>query len=574
MMDYLATHMGTTANDVKEKCYNMVASFMALSGHAIPKLKTATDKVAPAVKKAWLDVSTVMSDISKKWADALVDSIGITNWFYTEAKEFDNSYYQNAIENIEKRYGKSKEKMEQELADLGNHYNELDKKSEQDYQAKRQRIIENVKDEDLKQKMLADLDKKHMLGLEKNRNDQQSAEEKLRNELTGIEKEYQLELDKIRADEALARDTHRDDELKKQESLWGKMKKGFGEVIADLLKMWLTKFIGGILDGSSGLIGGLKDIFKGVGSALSGIFGKTKEVVGGAVKAVSGAAGTVAEGAGEMGKGFLGNIAKMAGPIGLGLLAVKLIGFENIQKTFQDVWKAVSENVVNAIKLTGKAIEAIGETAIEVFKGVGEVVTSSLGAASDIISGIGKGIGGLFAGLGGLAGAATPQVEKDQLQEQRLIKELLIGTKTILWEIVARGDQIRDTLNGGIAEKFDAVMKRIDSVKTLLGYIRGYAQECTNALKNMPKAQHGARFDRPTIALVGEVPETVIPDKMLRAPGERGRGGGSTYLQATFNINALDPRTMREVVRSQIAPEFIEFVRVGMGKTKMKEALL
>lgn len=572
MSDYLATHMGTTAKEVKEKCYNMVASFMALSGHAIPSLKTATDKVAPKVKQAWFDVSTVMSDISKKWADAIVDTIGVTDWFYTKAKEFDDSYYLSAIENIEKKYGKSKEAMEQELADLEEHYSAISGTLEEDYEKKKQHILDNVKDEELRQQMLADLETQHMNNLEKGRKDQQSAEEKLRNDLTGLEEQYQLELDAIRADEAKARDSHREDELEKQKSIWNKMKGALGEVIGDMLKMWLTKFIGGILDGSSGLLDGVKGIFKGIGGAISSIFGKAKDA---GVDAVS----KVASSAGEMGKGFLGNIAKMAGPVGIGLLAVKLIGFKNIQKTVQDVWKGVSENVIKGIKLMGKAIDAVGETAIDTFKAVGKVVQSALGAASDIISGLGKGIGGLLAGIGGLAGAATPQVEKDQLHELRLIKETVWkDVIPCLWEIVKRGDQIRDTLNGGIAQKFDGVMKRIDSVKTLLGGIRDHTRDTANALKELlkklPAAQHGAHFARPTLALVGEVPETVIPDKILKAGGLGRRGGGETNLKAIFHINALDPRTMRDVVRNQIAPEFIEFVRVGAAKTKMKEALL
>ena len=111
----------------------------------------------------------------------------------------------------------------------------------------------------------------------------------------------------------------------------------------------------------------------------------------------------------------------------------------------------------------------------------------------------------------------------------------------------------------------------------------GAVQIALIASKPIPMA-HGALVTGPTEALIGEKgPELVIP--LDRLPGElgeklgRGRPGKKersveVSLQATFHINALDPSTMRDVVRDKIGPELIEFVRVGIGRTKMQEALL
>jgi len=336
---------------------------------------------------------------------------------------------------------------------------------------------------------------------------------------------------------------------------WGAVKEQFATLVSQLVTKWTVGFIENLLDGSKGLLGGLKETFSGIGSAISGIFGKTKDVVGDAAGAAADAAGKVADSAGEMSGGFLSNITKLAGPLGIGLLIGKIIGFKNITKTVQDVWKAVSENLVKYIEGVGKVIDAV------------------FGAVADIVGGIGKAIGGLLGGIGGLLqkkglGKTAEKFLQQIVDNTKLTRDaLFIDILPMFWELVKRLDQIRDT----VADKSDAIMGRIDSVKSLLGDIRGYAKSCSDKLKSIPTAQTGAHFDRPTLALVGEVPETVIPDRKLSSALARS---GSTTLNAVFNIHALDPRSIRDIVRSQVGPEFIEYVRAGLGKTKLKEALL
>lgn len=72
-------------------------------------------------------------------------------------------------------------------------------------------------------------------------------------------------------------------------------------------------------------------------------------------------------------------------------------------------------------------------------------------------------------------------------------------------------------------------------------------------------------------------PEVIADLSKLQAGQSRfshlfGRGG-NIFLTAQFNINAMDTRSMRTAVRTQIGPEFIQWVKVGLGKTLLKEAL-
>lgn len=77
------------------------------------------------------------------------------------------------------------------------------------------------------------------------------------------------------------------------------------------------------------------------------------------------------------------------------------------------------------------------------------------------------------------------------------------------------------------------------------------------------------------------------PQLYLAHPGERVKigkpsafrgltrleGGGDIYLTAKFEINAVDERSIRDIVRKKIGPEFIQYVKVGLGKTLLREAL-
>lgn len=241
-------------------------------------------QVAEKTKSAWQEVSTAVYDLSRKWADTLGDTLGIAEWFYAEAKEFDDSHYKSAIENIENIYEATKNKLDQQLTDQNTYYNDIMSKAKEDYEKKRKLIEDSVDNEEKKQAMLATLEDQHQVYLENVRRDQLDAEKTAREDALELESTYQKDLEAIREEEAIAMDEHRKSELEKQKSVWNQLKKAFGEVIEDLVKLWATKFIGGIInslfdskgeiagavkDVASKAIEGVKGVAKGIGNVLS-----------------------------------------------------------------------------------------------------------------------------------------------------------------------------------------------------------------------------------------------------------------------------------------------------------------
>jgi len=102
----------------------------------------------------------------------------------------------------------------------------------------------------------------------------------------------------------------------------------------------------------------------------------------------------------------------------------------------------------------------------------------------------------------------------------------------------------------------------------------------------MPKAAKGALFDQPSLAWVAERgPEIVAPvGQVLAMPKSvsvvpatsdagAGAGGANVNLTATFNINAVDGSSVRDVVRNKIGPEFVSWLRTNFGKDQLRAAL-
>lgn len=96
----------------------------------------------------------------------------------------------------------------------------------------------------------------------------------------------------------------------------------------------------------------------------------------------------------------------------------------------------------------------------------------------------------------------------------------------------------------------------------------------------------GGYIPNPTLAYVAEkVPEFVTDVPQMAAimtavagAGAEGGGGGKEInitlnVASNFEISALDPSTMRDVVRNQIAPEFIDFIETNLPKKRLQEAL-
>ena len=111
---------------------------------------------------------------------------------------------------------------------------------------------------------------------------------------------------------------------------------------------------------------------------------------------------------------------------------------------------------------------------------------------------------------------------------------------------------------------------------------KGSINAIAKFMKDIPKAAKGAFFPEPTLAMVAEKgPEVVAPIPMLQniiSKGSRDRGvergaDVNVNVSATFNIQTLDPMTMRDVVRDQIEPQLLETIKSGVRKTPWKQVM-
>ena len=253
---------------------------------------TAIVQKTGEIKSIWTEVSTILSDTARKWGDMFVETLGIAEAFTYQMKEFDNSYWQNAIMNATEGYDKKKQFLEDSLEDQEGYYTSIIDNANKDYEQKKKHIEASVKDEEEKMKLLDQLEIKHQLDLEKYRTDQKVKEETLRTDLVKLEEDYQGEIDQLKKDEAIAMEEHRKDELEKQESFWNTTKGIIGTVLEDIVKMWLTKFIGKILTGTSGLVetigGAAKDVVSGFKSIAKSVGTGVTQIGGGLLGSVIG----------------------------------------------------------------------------------------------------------------------------------------------------------------------------------------------------------------------------------------------------------------------------------------------
>jgi TP901 family phage tail tape measure protein len=343
--------------------------------------------------------------------------------------------------------------------------------------------------------------------------------------------------------------------------IWESIKKSFFDLVAQMAVKWAV-----------GLVSG---------SGTGGLFGS-----------ISGS--------------FLGNIGKMVGPVGIGLLAAKLIGFENIKKTVQDIWKGISDIVVDAINIIGDTLEAIGETTVKIFEGVGSVIQSTFQAASSIIGGIGSAIGGIFKGIGKLFGGDGKKkgqyseitfwlkpilVEAEQIRAFTFsIMNILLNQSVILQAMADRLSKIPD-----LRDKLSTLNQHTVTIKSRLTELVSTNKMITNHLGNLnnkgnkiilglsklvesisgaPSFAQGGHVDGKQLAFVGEVPETIIPDSDLRSALENIPRGGSINLFLAKEINALDGQSIIDTWNKRLAPVMLEWIKTNAGKTALRGALL
>ena len=269
---------------------------------------TVVKKTTTEAKSLWTEVSTLISDTARKWGTALVDTLGIAEAFTYQMKEFDNSYWTNAILNATEGYDKKKQFLEDSLADQEGYYASIIDNVNKDYEQKKKHIEATVTDEKEKIKMLEQLELQHQLDLEKYRTDQKAKEDTFRDDLVKLEEDYQGEIDQLKKDEAIAMEDHRKDELDKQKSVWNTLKTAFGTVLEDMATMFATYVAGmvaewamtgvkGLISGAKEAAGGIGTSLKGVGKAVGGIGKGIGSLITELAKGIAGAAKIIAKAA-------------------------------------------------------------------------------------------------------------------------------------------------------------------------------------------------------------------------------------------------------------------------------------
>jgi len=276
-----------TQEEVKSAFYN--------TGEKIKeKTKEATETITIYFKSMFEHILDFTRDLADGFASVFVDILGITESITYQMKEFDNSYWENAMQNAEEAYEGKKTLLEQQLEDAASYYEDLEGKLTENYEKRKEWIEATVKDEEKKQEMLLKLEQKHQHDLEKARADQLQKEQDLQDKLVKLEEDHQTESERIRTEEDAAREQHAIDEEERQNTLWNKVKIVFGQAVESMLQTWMTDFIQkiflSITDVAGSLVKDLGSAFKTVkdgavdtgtkvGSALSGI-GKTIAGIG------------------------------------------------------------------------------------------------------------------------------------------------------------------------------------------------------------------------------------------------------------------------------------------------------
>ena len=66
---------------------------------------------------------------------------------------------------------------------------------------------------------------------------------------------------------------------------------------------------------------------------------------------------------------------------------------------------------------------------------------------------------------------------------------------------------------------------------------------------DIPQRGEGGYFNRPELAIIGDKPETIIPDSKMPAFLRQARGGGDTIVN-NFNISTSDPMSFDAYLRA------------------------
>ena len=337
---------------------------------------------------------------------------------------------------------------------------------------------------------------------------------------------------------------------------WKQMHEDLKEETTDTIDFMDTtwgQFLGGIADAFGDMVGAIKieggklkidfntlwgDIKLGFRQMISDMVSNfLKDFVQGIVRGATTAgasAATLAGGMTTLGSGIAG-------------LAT---GIASILPTVATAIAAAATTLAGAIP----AIAAVGAVAIALYAGfmaVNKLLGSTSSKAMD---------------------ATNRLLEKIWANTKELRDIMFIDYRQILLR-----DQVRRWEAG--LEKQDvqtnilqAVFDRLGEIKSSINDVNSTVGEVVSALASVPEQGAGGHFAKRQLAVIGDVPETIIPDKDLPDFAAALAPGGDSF-KANLSIYALDAKSIRDMVRGEFGEELLTWIETKMPKTRLQRAL-
>jgi len=275
------------------------------------------------------DVSTVVSDAMREIARSIAGLIDFKKLFGAAAKDikFDASPFNALVDAAKKAYDKIRGLADSEYdaqeRRITRAQEDEDRKYKHKYDLEVKSIRNSSMNEKQKQAAIEALDIKYetaRIARERKREDEKYAREEAQKvKLLKLEWDHQAELDKIKKAEDTARQKLADDEEKRQNSLWFKVKGIFATTCEELATMWLTKFVMQTIgDTVVDLFAGFfKKAAKKGGEIMGEVATEAVSNAGDIVKGASGAISGLWTGLGAAVGSFLGTwLAGLGGPSG------------------------------------------------------------------------------------------------------------------------------------------------------------------------------------------------------------------------------------------------------------------
>ena len=289
---------------------------------------------------------------------------------------------------------------------------------------------------------------------------------------------------------------------------------------------------------------------------------------------------------GDMAKDFAVNfITKIVTGTGTASKAMEATGkvFEGVGKTVAGIGEGIGKLIEGLATGIGKALEALA-------KSIAAAAQSLAAAAPEIAIVLGlavatyaafKAVGALFGGGGKKQKQANEYLQDTRNFLAEIRNELISSFKPVLLtDHTAIMDDIKKS-GWAISDRTGEIVNLNYDIISELQYIGKNTAATVAALSTVPAAATGAYFPKETLARVAEDgPEIAAPIPVLQQLiGSSGASQGGRNINVaissnnTFHIQALDPATMRDVVRNQIEPELINSLQANIKKTNWKQAL-